>query len=137
MRVRNVQHLYTPLRGRLAPGGSLLDLVERLHPTPAVGGRPRPAALSFIRAHERLDRGWYAGPVGWMDARGDGELVVALRSALLRPDAHAPRSGEPAPVLSRATLFAGCGIVAESDPDGEYAESVLKLAPMLTALETS
>src|SRR5213078_1627096 len=84
MKVRNVQHLYTPLRGRLAPGGSLLGLVERLHPTPAVGGRPREAALNFIREREGLDRGWYAGPVGWVDARGEGELVVALRSGIVR-----------------------------------------------------
>jgi isochorismate synthase len=128
MKVRNVQHLYTPLGGRMAPGGSLLQLVERLHPTPAVGGRPREAALSFIRRHEKLDRGWYAGPVGWLDARGEGEFVVALRSAIVAADRHAPAR----PPL--ATLFAGCGIVAESDPEAEYAESVLKLAPMLSAL---
>jgi isochorismate synthase len=126
MRVRNVQHLHTPLRGRLAAGGSLLELAARVHPTPAVGGRPRAPALTFIRENERLDRGWYAGPVGWVDAGGDGELVVALRSALVPSDA-----GLPGRV---ATLFAGCGIVAGSDPAAEYAESVLKLQPMLAAL---
>ncbi|MBL8046440.1 MAG: chorismate-binding protein, partial [Anaerolineales bacterium] len=90
------------------------------HPTPAVGGRPREAALKFIREHEKLDRGWYAAPVGWVDHRGQGEFAVALRSALLRGN--------------RATLFAGCGIMADSDPEREYAESNLKLKPMLNAL---
>jgi isochorismate synthase len=115
----NVHHLYTPVRGRLRAGGSLLDLVARLHPTPAVGGVPREAALEFIRAHERLDRGWYAAPLGWI-GRDGGELAVALRSALIRRD--------------EAWLFAGCGIVADSDPDREYAESLLKLRPMKLAL---
>lgn len=120
MRVRNVQHLHTPIRGRLAPGASLLGVVERLHPTPAVGGHPRAAALPFLRERERLDRGWYAGSVGWIDAAGEGELAVAIRSALLRG--------------AEATLFAGCGIVADSDPASEHAESVLKLRPILSAL---
>jgi isochorismate synthase EntC len=104
----------------VAEGHSLIDLVERLHPTPAVGGRPREAALQWIRQNEQLDRGWYAGPVGWVDARGEGEFAVALRSALLHGD--------------RATLFAGCGIMANSDPEREYVESNLKLKPMLAAL---
>ncbi|HEV8639024.1 MAG TPA: isochorismate synthase [Chloroflexota bacterium] len=120
MRVRNVQHLHTPIRGRLAPRASLLGVVERLHPTPAVGGHPRTEALPFLRERERLDRGWYAGPVGWIDAAGEGELAVAIRSALLRG--------------AEATLFAGCGIVADSDPASEHAESVLKLRPILSAL---
>lgn len=120
LKLGNIQHLSTPITGRLANGHTVLDLVERLHPTPAVGGRPLPVALEFIRAHERLDRGWYAGPVGWMNARGEGEFVVALRSALVHDET--------------ATLFAGCGIVAHSDPKREYAEARLKLKPMLTAL---
>lgn len=120
LKLGNIQHLSTPITGRLANGHTVLDLVERLHPTPAVGGRPLPVALEFIRAHERLDRGWYAGPVGWMNACGEGEFVVALRSALVHDDT--------------ATLFAGCGIVAHSDPKREYAEARLKLKPMLTAL---
>jgi len=120
LKLGNIQHLSTLITGHLANGHTVLDLVERLHPTPAVGGRPLPVALEFIRAHERLDRGWYAGPVGWMNARGEGEFVVALRSALVRDDT--------------ATLFAGCGIVAHSDPKREYAEARLKLKPMLTAL---
>jgi isochorismate synthase EntC len=101
-------------------GQTVLDLVARLHPTPAVGGSPRAEALRLIQKHERLDRGWYAGPVGWMDARGEGEFVVAIRSALLH-------DGE-------ATLYAGCGIVGDSDPEGEYRESSLKLQPVLAAL---
>lgn len=120
LRVRNVQHLYTPIRGRLVAGASLLGVVERLHPTPAVGGNPSEAALSLIREREQLDRGWYAGPIGWIDRNGEGEMVVALRSALIRGQT--------------ATLFAGCGIVADSQPESEWAESVLKLRPILGAL---
>lgn len=120
LKLGNIQHLYTPITGQLGNGHTVLDLVERLHPTPAVGGRPRESALRFIRENEGLDRGWYAGPVGWLDADGEGEFAVALRSAML----HA----------NTATLFAGCGIVADSDPAHEYAESRLKLKPMLAAL---
>ncbi|MGQ0603141.1 MAG: isochorismate synthase [Anaerolineales bacterium] len=120
LKLGNIQHLCTPIMGQLASGYTIFDLIERLHPTPAVGGRPREAALNFIREHEQLDRGWYAGPVGWVSAAGEGEFAVALRSALLR--GHT------------ATLFAGCGIMADSDPEREYAESELKLKPMLSAL---
>jgi len=88
-----------------------------------VGGYPRAAALRFIREREGLDRGWYAGPVGYVDRHGEGEFAVALRSALLR--GH------------EATLFAGCGIVADSRPAAEYAETCLKLRPMLGALAVS
>jgi isochorismate synthase EntC len=94
--------------------------VEQLHPTPAVGGRPREAALRHIQECEKVDRGWYAGAVGWLDQQGEGEFSVAIRSALLHGNT--------------ATLFAGCGIMADSDPQREYAESRLKLAPMLAAL---
>lgn len=120
LKLRNVQHLCTPLSGRLAPGESILRIVERLHPTPSVGGTPREVALKFIREHEGLDRGWYAGPVGWVDYKGEGDFAVAIRAALLRG--------------SQATLFAGCGIVADSDPEREFEESCIKLTPMLTAL---
>jgi len=123
MKVRNVQHLYTPLSGRLRPDYTLLDVVQRLHPTPAVGGFPREVALDLIRSTEGLGRGWYAGPVGWIDQRGNGDFAVAIRSALLRG--------------SEAVLFAGCGIVADSDPDAEYDESCLKLQPMRSALQAS
>lgn len=121
MKVHNVLHLYTPVTARARPGQTALDLACRLHPTPAVGGSPRRAALELIRECEGLDRGWYAGPVGWMDREGNGELAVALRSALVRG--------------REAVLFAGCGIVAASDPESEYAESCLKLRPVLAALE--
>lgn len=119
-RLANVQHLYTPVTGRAADGVDVLDLVARVHPTPAVAGHPREAALALIREQEGWDRGWYAGPVGWMDAAGDGEFAVALRSAL---------------VCGReAVLFAGCGIMGDSDPESEYQESTLKLRPMRAAL---
>jgi len=121
VRISNVQHLYTQVQGRLRDRHGLLDLAGRLHPTPAVGGMPRAAALAWIAAREGFERGWYAGAVGWLDAGGDGELAVAIRSALLRG--------------SRATLFAGCGIVGDSDPEAEYAESCLKLRPLAEALE--
>lgn len=120
LKVSNVQHLYTPVTARLHDGTTILDLVGRVHPTPAVGGVPRQEALEWIHRHEGLDRGWYAGPIGWLDRRGDGEFAVAIRSALLC-------GGE-------ATLYAGCGIVADSDPDAEYEESRLKLRPLLAAL---
>ncbi|HEX9369700.1 MAG TPA: isochorismate synthase [Roseiflexaceae bacterium] len=120
MKLRNVQHLFTPIAGRVDGDRSILDLVARLHPTPAMGGVPREAALETIRRFEGLDRGWYAAPVGWMDARGEGEFAVAIRSALLQG--------------AEASLFAGCGIVVGSDPDREYAESCLKLRPVLSVL---
>jgi isochorismate synthase len=120
LKVRNVQHLYTPYEGVLRRPHSVLELVDRLHPTPAVGGVPRDAALGWIRRHEGWDRGWYAGPVLWMDRAGEGESAVAIRSALL---------GE-----TEGRLFAGCGIMADSDPDEEYAESMLKCRAMLSAL---
>jgi isochorismate synthase len=119
-KLSNVQHLFTSIRAEVRPGHTILDLVERLHPTPAVGGFPRVDALDVIRRDEGLDRGWYAGPIGWVDAEGNGEFVVGLRSALVRG--------------STATLFAGCGIVADSQPATEYAEWGWKLRPMLNAL---
>jgi isochorismate synthase len=115
----HVQHLHTAVRARLLAGHSLLDLAGALHPTPAVGGTPREAALAFIREHEQLDRGWYAAPIGWI-GRDAGELAVALRSTLVHG--------------AEATLFAGCGIVAGSDPARELSESRVKLQPMQLAL---
>lgn len=117
-----VHHLHTAVHARLRAGHTLLQLVAQLHPTPAVGGAPRNAALRFIREHEEMDRGWYAAPVGWLQ-RDRGEFAVALRSALITG--------------SEASLFAGCGVVADSDPYQEYAESLLKLRPMELALATS
>lgn len=119
--LRNVLHLRTPIAGTLSAPRHVLDLAARLHPTPAVGGTPTAAALDWIATREPDARGWYAGPVGWFDAAGDGELAVALRSGLL--------DGE------RAHLYAGAGIVQGSDPDAEHAETRLKLAALLSALE--
>jgi isochorismate synthase len=113
LRLRTVQHLSTPITGHLRGDTCILSLVRRLHPTPAVGGYPREAALDFLRRHEDLDRGWYAGAIGWVDHAGDGDFVVAIRSTLLLP--------------REAVLFAGCGVMADSDPAAEYAESSLKL----------
>lgn len=121
VRLPNLHHLRTLVRGQLRAGVTLFDLAARLHPTPAVGGMPRAAARRLIGEVEPFDRGWYAGPLGWVDAAGDGEFVVALRSALLVP-------GEP------ARLFAGCGVVARSDPEREFVESELKLAAIREAL---
>jgi isochorismate synthase len=120
LRLKNIQHLQTAIVGELLPERSILEALHMLHPTPAVGGTPTGPALAFIRAHENLDRGWYAGPIGWIDLQGNGEFAVALRSALLEG--------------RRATLFAGCGIVKDSDPEAEYAESCLKLQVILRSL---
>lgn len=121
-RLAHLQHLQSRARGRLRPGLAqpLLALAARLHPTPAVAGAPRAAALAWLRRHEGLERGWYAGGVGWLDLAGEGELAVALRSAWLR-------GGE-------ARLYAGAGIVAGSDPEAELRETRLKLEPALRAL---
>lgn len=119
LRLDNVQHLGTRFRGRLATPMSALEVAGRLHPTAAVGGTPTAAAIDVIRRLERMDRGRYAGPVGWMDADGDGEFAIALRCAEL--------SG------ARARLFAGAGIVAGSLPESELEETRIKLLAMLSA----
>jgi salicylate biosynthesis isochorismate synthase/menaquinone-specific isochorismate synthase len=116
-KVANIQHLATPIRAQLAEPRSAVELAAALHPTPAVGGEPRHSALDAIAELEGVDRGWYAGPVGWMDAAEDGEFCVALRSALLRD--------------RTAHLYAGAGIVADSDPAAELAETELKLDALL------
>ena len=120
LRLSDVQHLHTPLQGTLNGSYRLLDLVAKLHPTPGVGGVPRAEALELIRRQEGLGRGWYAGPIGWIDGDGGGEFVVGIRSALLRGN--------------EAWLYAGCGIVEGSDPKREYEESSLKLRTMLASL---
>jgi isochorismate synthase len=120
VKVANIQHLATPVHAQLADPLSAIELAGMLHPTPAVGGEPREAALAAMAELEPLDRGWYAGPVGWMDATEDGEFCVALRSALLRD--------------RTAHLYAGAGIVADSDPEAELAETELKLEAMLPLL---
>ena len=118
--LRHLQHLVTPITGTTHDEAGLLALAERIHPTPAVGGAPREIALAMIDEHEGFDRGWYAGPIGRLSADGDGELMVALRCGIV--------AGR------QATLFAGCGIVADSEPEREWAESGLKLRTMLAAL---
>ncbi len=121
LRTDGIQHLYTPVEGRLAsPCPSVLRLAGAVHPTPAVGGTPSAAARAWLREHEGLDRGWYAGGIGTVDAAGDGAFAVALRSALLRG--------------REASLFAGAGIVASSDPEAELAETRLKLRTILAPL---
>ncbi|WP_435182559.1 isochorismate synthase [Halobellus sp. EA9] len=120
-RLATVQHLWTPITATLASDEHVLSLAEALHPTPAVGGLPPEAALETIRETEPFDRGWYAAPVGWIDAAGYGTFAVALRSAVAREDT--------------ATLFAGVGIVADSDPDREWDEVQLKYRPILDELE--
>jgi menaquinone-specific isochorismate synthase len=117
IKVANIQHLATPVIAQLAESHSAVELAGLLHPTPAVGGEPWGLAATAIAELEQMDRGWYAGPVGWMDAAEDGEFCVALRSALLRDrDAH---------------LYAGGGIVAGSDPEAELAETEVKLEALL------
>jgi isochorismate synthase len=117
IRVANIQHLATPVIAQLAEPHSAVELTGMLHPTPAVGGEPWPGAAATITELERMDRGWYAGPVGWMDATEDGEFCVALRSALLRD--------------REARLFAGVGVVAGSDPAAELEETEVKLQALL------
>lgn len=119
-RLRHVLHLRTRVRATLREPRHLLEVIERLHPTPAVGGWPKTAALDWIGRHEPDERGWYAGPIGWFDASGDGEMAVALRSGVL-----CGRS---------AHLFVGCGIVERSDAAQEFAETRWKLATLLGAL---
>ncbi|MFM8856130.1 MAG: isochorismate synthase MenF [Actinomycetota bacterium] len=123
VQVANVQHLGTRIEGRLNKSRPpLLDMVRQLCPTPALGGHPREDALRLIAAVEGCDRGAYGGAVGWVDAFGNGTWAVAIRCALLSED------------RTRAQLFAGGGIVAESDPDAELAETQAKFQAMLSAL---
>ncbi len=120
VRMANIQHLATPIRAQLAAPVSAVELAGLLHPTPAVGGEPLTAAAPLIPALEGLDRGWYAGPVGWTDLGEDGEFCVALRSALLTG--------------AVARCYAGVGVVRDSDPAAELAETEVKLAALLPVL---
>ena len=118
-----MSHLGTPIEGTLAEGAeapTALALALELHPTPAVGGTPRQEALDHLAKVEQLDRGRYAGPAGWVDARGDGEFYVAIRSAEVDGN--------------RARMIAGVGVVADSDPADELLETQLKLQALLAAL---
>ncbi|HZP59630.1 MAG TPA: isochorismate synthase [Opitutaceae bacterium] len=122
LRLANVQHLHTPVRAALPADVRLLDVLARLHPTPAVGGSPRAAAMARIRELENFSRGLYGGALGWIDARGGGEFFVGLRSALVDG--------------ARARLYAGAGVVAGSSPEKELAETELKFKAMQDALLT-
>ena len=119
-RLANVQHLHTPIKASLPAGVRVLDVLAKLHPTPAVGGSPREAAVPLIRGLEAFPRGLYAGALGWLDARGNGEFCVGLRSALI--------DGR------RTRIYAGAGIVAGSDPEKEFAETELKIRAMRDAV---
>lgn len=120
LKTKNIQHLYTPVKGYVKDTHSLLAIIERLHPTPALGGFPKIKAVDKIRELEPMDRGWYAAPIGWIDHHDNGEFAVAIRAGLIED--------------KRATLFAGCGIVKESVPELEYVETKIKLKPMMSAL---
>jgi len=127
LHLSNVMHLATDVTGVLNDSTKQADiftLVEKLHPSAAVCGTPTEAAKKLIASLEEMNRGRYSGPVGWIDAHGDGEIAIALRCGQLSADHKSIR------------IFAGCGIVAGSDPANEYAESQAKLMPMRTALET-
>lgn len=120
-KLTNVLHLFTPLVAWPKDGMDRISILEQLHPTPAVGGYPWDKAEPYITKLEHFERGWYAGPVGWLNNNGGGEFAVAIRSALI---------GEKS-----ASFFAGCGIVSGSDPETEWEETNLKLKPMLSALK--
>jgi len=120
MKLTNVQHLKTPITGYLKKDGHILDLVKKLHPTPAIAGTPTDKAIKIIQEQEKTDRGWYSGPIGWFDQFGNGEFNVALRSALIKKGV--------------AYIFVGGGIVSESIPQKEWEETELKLHPILSAL---
>jgi menaquinone-specific isochorismate synthase len=121
MTVRDIQHLYTPIRGKIISSDtSILKFVEQLHPTPALGGVPREKAMESIKESENMDRGLYAGPIGWLDAKGNGEFAVAIRSGLIN--------------RNNSYLYAGCGVVADSNSESEYIETKIKFRPMLRAI---
>lgn len=120
LKLKHIQHLYTPVIGKADEHTSLLALVEKLHPTPALGGLPKEPAVAKIREVEDLDRGFFAGPIGWMDYQGNGEFAVAIRSGLIQGN--------------EASIFAGCGLVGDSRAESEYEETNMKFKPMLSAL---
>jgi len=120
VKLPNLWHLATDLEGTLSDGSTSLDLIAALHPTAAVAGTPTEEALALIRELEPFDRGRYAGPVGWVGADGDGEWAIALRCAQVTPD-------------GAITAYAGCGIVLDSEPERELAETKMKFRPIVEA----
>jgi isochorismate synthase len=119
---RAVAHLGTRIEGHLTGPTTVLELLELMHPTPAVGGTPRQIALATIAGGEPVPRGYWAGPVGWVDGHGNGEWMIGIRSALLHADGRT------------ITLHAGAGVVADSDPEAEAAETDVKLSSVLESL---
>ena len=119
-KLQNIQHIHTPMEGTLSEAKGILPLVEKLHPTPALGGAPRAKAMQAIADYEPFPRGWYAAPIGWIDYQMDGQFAVAIRSAMTREN--------------RVWLYAGAGIVADSQPQKEWDETALKFRPIMEAL---
>ena len=119
--LREILHLETRIEGRLKARAHVLDVVAALHPTPAVGGTPTDVALRWIDSHETHPRGWYASPVGWLDRHGDGEFAVAIRSGIVHEN--------------KMHVYAGAGIVQDSDPQAEFAETQVKQRALLSTLE--
>lgn len=118
--LKNIQHLHTPLAGKLKAEVDILDLLQALHPTPALGGKPRQIALEMIRHLESIPRGWYAAPIGWLDGDFNGQFAIGIRSGVVQE--------------KRAWLYAGVGLVEGSQADQEWQETELKFRPMLNAL---
>jgi menaquinone-specific isochorismate synthase len=123
MRLSNIQHIHTPISGTLKSNDGIIPVIEALHPTPALGGSPRELAMQLIGEYEPVPRGWYAAPVGWIDRNMNGQFGVAIRSAVAQD--------------KRVWLYAGAGIVADSEPQKEWDETALKFKPMLNALGIS
>jgi menaquinone-specific isochorismate synthase len=120
MSLSNIQHLYTPVTGKLKHNDGILPIVAALHPTPALGGDPREVAMKLISEYEAVPRGWYAAPVGWIDRKMNGQFGVAIRSAVAQD--------------KRVWLYSGAGIVKDSQPQKEWDETGWKFRPMLNAL---
>lgn len=120
MTLNNIQHIYTPIEASLKSADGIVPIVEVMHPTPALGGDPKDIAMQLIGDYEPVPRGWYAAPVGWIDRNLDGQFAVAIRSAVAQE--------------KRVWLYAGAGIVKDSDPQKEWDETGLKFTPMLDAL---
>ncbi|QEY22579.1 isochorismate synthase [Psychrobacillus sp. AK 1817] len=120
MKIRDIQHLFTPIEGKIKGSSSLFEFVEAMHPTPALGGEPRQEAIEIIRESEQMNRGYYAAPIGWVNAEGEGEFAVGIRSALIENQ--------------YAYLYAGGGLVSESTSLEEFEETRVKFRPMLRTL---